>query len=98
VAFTILWIIRIFFQILIYVFLAVAIMSWFVPMLRNKPDSLLLKIYYFLYRVTEPLTRPARALLRRFNTGPMDFSIFLTVLFLIIIQQVLIRLLIVVML
>jgi uncharacterized protein YggT (Ycf19 family) len=97
VAFTVLWIIRIFFQILIYVFLAVAIMSWFVPMFRNRPNSLLLRIYYFLYRVTEPLTRPAKALLRRFNTGPMDFSIFLTVLFLIVIQQVLMRLLIAVM-
>jgi uncharacterized protein YggT (Ycf19 family) len=97
-ALTILWVIRIFFQILIYVFLAVAILSWFVPMLRNRPNSLLLNIYYFLYRVTEPLTRPAKVLLRRFNTGPMDFSIFLTVIFLIIIQQVLIRILIAVML
>jgi YggT family protein len=94
---TVFYVVRIFFQILIWSLIAVAILSWIVPMMRGRPDNLFVRLYAFLYRVTEPLTRPAKALLSRFNTGPIDFSLMVTVLFLIVIEEVLMRILFAVM-
>ena len=52
-----------------------AIMSWFV----RDPYSTLGKIYMGIIRFTEPMVEPCRRLLDRlnFNTGMLDFSVFL---------------------
>ena len=57
------------------VLLVRAIMSWFV----RDPYSTLGKIYMGIIRFTEPMVEPCRRLLDRlnFNTGMLDFSVFL---------------------
>jgi uncharacterized protein YggT (Ycf19 family) len=71
------------------VLLAQCILSWIVgPMFQGRPN-IFSSIYYFLDRITAPLIRPARTLLSRFNTGPIDFSLFLTIIFIYVIQRVL---------
>jgi YggT family protein len=80
-------------QILIWVLIGRAILSWFAnPYYGNRGGSLA-RFYSVLVQVTEPLVRPARKLLSRFNTGPMDFSLFVTILLIIVVRQVLIRVL-----
>lgn len=60
-------------QVLIYLLLGRAIMSWFV----RDPSSQLFNLYQLAIRLTEPILMPCRRLLSRFNTGMMDFSILL---------------------
>ena len=50
-----------------------ALLSWFV----RDAYSPLAKIYGMLIRFTEPFVAPCRKLLSRFNTGMLDFSLFL---------------------
>jgi YggT family protein len=78
-------------SVLIWVLIAQAILSWFVGP-YGRGAGVIVSLYRALSSFTYPLTRPARALLTRVNTGPMDFSLLLTVLFLIVIRQILIRL------
>jgi len=56
-----------------------AIMSWFV----RDPYSTLGKIYMGIIRFTEPMVEPCRRLLDKlnFNTGMLDFSVFLAMVF-----------------
>ncbi|MDR1953923.1 MAG: YggT family protein [Clostridiales Family XIII bacterium] len=91
-------IINVFAQLLIWVLIARAILSWFAnPSFSNSNQmAFLMKLYAFLCQVTEPLVRPMRRLLSRFNTGPMDFSLFATMLLIIAIQRILIRILLLV--
>jgi YggT family protein len=80
-------------QLLIWVLIGRAILSWFVnPYTSNRMGNLA-KIYYFLMQVTEPMIRPARKLLSRFNTGPLDLSLFVTVIFIVILERILMRIL-----
>jgi uncharacterized protein YggT (Ycf19 family) len=65
-----------------------AILSWVANPYRSNPNSLLPKIYAFLIQVTEPLLKPARRLLSRFNMGAIDFSLFLTMLLIYMIKSV----------
>jgi YggT family protein len=78
-------------NILIWILIAQAILSWFVGPFRGAASGVIASIYRGLSSFTAPLTQPARALLSRVNTGPMDFSLLLTVLFLILIREILIR-------
>ncbi len=67
-----------------------AILSWF----GQDPYSTVGRIYQFLVRFTEPLVAPCRKLLSRFNTGPVDFSVLLCLIFIEIITGVLVRILV----
>jgi YggT family protein len=92
---SLIYVIDIFAQILTWVLIARAILSWFAnPSFANSNQmGFLMKLYAFLCQVTEPLVRPMRKLLSRFNTGPMDFSLFATVLLIIAIRRILVRIL-----
>ncbi len=79
------WVIRIFSDIL----LVRCIMSWFC---RN-PYTIPGRIYAFTIQITEPLVAPCRALMSRFNTGPIDFSVLVAFLILRILEAVIVRLL-----
>jgi uncharacterized protein YggT (Ycf19 family) len=43
--------------------------------------------------VTEPIVIPFRKLLSRFNTGPVDFSLFLAMIVIMVAREVIIRIL-----
>jgi uncharacterized protein YggT (Ycf19 family) len=79
-------------EILIWALIAQAILSWFVGPYRRTPGAVM-SIYRVLSSFTYPLTLPARAILAKVRTGPMDFSLFLTVLFLIAIRAIVFRIL-----
>lgn len=65
-----------------------ALLSWFV----RDAYSPLGKIYGMIIRFTEPFVAPCRKLLSRFNTGMLDFSLFLALILLQAITNLLIRL------
>jgi uncharacterized protein YggT (Ycf19 family) len=80
-------------SILIWILIAQAIMSWFAnPYGRGGVPRAIAAIYRGLSSFTHPITRPARAILSKVNTGPMDFSLLLTVLLLILVREVITRL------
>lgn len=60
-------------QLIVFALMLRAILSWF----GQDPYSSAGKIYRIMVRVTEPVVAPCRQLLSRFNTGMMDFSVFL---------------------
>ncbi len=76
-------------EILTFLIIARAIMSWFV----RDPRSSLFNIYQVIIRLTEPIVAPCRALLSRFNTGMMDFSILLAFLLISLARNVIVNLL-----
>jgi uncharacterized protein YggT (Ycf19 family) len=80
-------------EILIWALIAQAILSWFVGPYRWRTPGAVTSIYRVLSSFTYPLTLPARAILAKVRTGPMDFSLFLTVLFLIAIRAIAFRIL-----
>lgn len=80
-------------QVIIYALLAVAILSWFVNPYTANPNSFSYKLYAFLSQVTEPIVRPFRAFMSRFNTGQFDFSILVAMLAIGLIRSVLIKIL-----
>ena|GEM_PF-650841 len=64
----------------IYALLGRAIMSWFVNPYTSNPNSFAYKLCALLTKITEPLVKPVRNMLSRFNTGRIDLSIFVTML------------------
>jgi YggT family protein len=76
-------------DVLIYMLLGRAILSWFV----RDAGSPLFGIYQLLIRLTEPMMAPCRRLLARFNTGMFDFSILIAFLFISLGRNVIIALL-----
>jgi len=88
----VIWVINLICQIVIWTLLARAIMSWFVNPYKMGVNHPLVKLYSFICQVTEPLLKPARKLMSRFNTGVIDLSLFVTVIFIYILQRMLIRL------
>lgn len=82
--------VNLFFQILIYLILGRAILSWFV---RNPYDTLG-KIYSMVIQITEPMLAPCRRLLARFNMmGTIDFSPILALIGLEIIRRIVLNIL-----
>lgn len=75
-------------RILLGLLLASAILSWFVNPYTVNRYGALYRIYTIINRITEPLTRPARKLLSRFRTGPIDFSVLLTMLFIMMLENI----------
>ena len=69
-----------------------ALLSWFV----RDPYSPLAKIYGVLIRFTEPFVAPCRKLLSRFNTGMIDFSLFLALILLQTVTNLLVKLILVI--
>lgn len=69
-AITLLQAVNLFFQVLVYLILARAIMSWFF-----RPGDRLYPLYTAIIRITEPILQPSRRLLGRMGsrTG-VDFS------------------------
>lgn len=79
-----------FFQILIYLILGRAILSWFV---RN-PYGSLYKVYSAILQITEPILSPCRNLLSRFGMGgTIDFSPILAIVGLTVINGFIINIL-----
>lgn len=79
-----------FFQILVYLILGRAILSWFV---RN-PYGTLYKIYNAIIQITEPILAPCRKLLARFGMGgTIDFSPILAIIALTVINGMVINIL-----
>jgi len=79
-----------FFQILVYLILGRAILSWFV---RN-PYGTLYKIYTAIIQITDPMLAPCRKLLVRFGMGgSIDFSPILAIIALTVINSVIINIL-----
>ena len=64
------------------------LLSWFV----RDAYSPLAKIYGMLIRFTEPFVAPCRKLLSRFNTGMLDFSLFLALILLQAVTNLLVKL------
>ena len=82
--------VQFFFQVLIYLILARAIMSWFV----RPGDRNFHRIYMLVVQVTEPIMNPCRSLLSRFGlVGTIDFSPMLAILGLYIIERLVLSLL-----
>ncbi|QIB69015.1 YggT family protein [Aminipila butyrica] len=59
-------------DILIFLLLARAILSWFIAGRYNT----VYRIYEVLCNVTEPIVAPCRRLSMRLNTGMLDLSVF----------------------
>jgi len=79
-----------FFQILVYLILGRAILSWFV---RN-PYGTLYKIYMAIIQITDPILAPCRKLLARFGMGgTIDFSPILAIIALTVINGIIINIL-----
>jgi len=82
--------VSLFFEVLIYLILGRAILSWFV---RNPYDTLG-KIYSMVIQITEPILAPCRKLLSRFGMmGTIDFSPILALIALSVIRRIVISLL-----
>jgi len=79
-----------FFQILVYLIIARAILSWFV----RGPYGSLYKIYHAIMQITEPIISPCRSLLYRFGLGgTIDFSPVLAIIGLTVINGIIINIL-----
>lgn len=79
-----------FFQILVYLILGRAILSWFV---RN-PYGTLYKVYSAIIQITDPILAPCRKLLARFGMGgTIDFSPILAIIGLSVINSIIINIL-----
>ncbi|MEG1930081.1 MAG: YggT family protein [Anaerovorax sp.] len=78
-------------EIIVYMILIRAIMSWFV---RN-PYGSIYKLYMILCQVTDLIIEPCRRLLQRFRigTGPLDFAPMVAIIFVFLIQNILLKLL-----
>ena len=82
--------INFFFQVLVYLILARAILSWFV----RTPYGNLYKVYSAIIQITEPMLAPCRKLLARFSlSGTIDFSPIVAIIGLTVINGIIINLL-----
>lgn len=82
--------INLFFQILVYLILGRAILSWFV----RTPYGSLYKLYSAIIQITEPILAPCRSLLARFGLGgAIDFSPILAIIGLTVINGIIINIL-----
>lgn len=80
-------------DILIFLLLARAVLSWFV----NGPYNSVYKFYEIICNITEPIVAPCRRLSMRLNTGMLDLSVFLAFFLVSIVRKLLITLLLIIM-
>lgn len=79
-----------FFQVLVYLILARAIMSWFIRSSNGTAYS----IYMLIIRLTDPILEPCRNLLYRFGIGgTIDLSPILAIIGLQVIHSIVVRIL-----
>jgi uncharacterized protein YggT (Ycf19 family) len=74
--------------------MARAILSWFAqPSYYSRGNNVLVRIYYFLVKITEPIIGPFRRLLMRtpLGRGPLDFSVMVCGFAIIFIERLLIK-------
>nr|WP_315024078.1 YggT family protein [uncultured Aminipila sp.] len=80
-------------DILIFLLLARAVLSWFV----NGPYNNVYKIYQVICNITEPIVAPCRRLSMKLNTGMLDLSVFLAFFLVSIVRKLIITLLLIIM-
>lgn len=80
-------------DILIFLLLARAVLSWFV----NGPYNSLYKIYGIICNITEPIVAPCRRLSMKLNTGMLDLSVFFAFFLVSIARKIIIAILLVIM-
>lgn len=80
-------------DILIFLLLGRAILSWFV----TGPYNNLYKIYEILCNITEPIVAPCRKLSMKLNTGMLDLSVFFAFFLVSIVRKLIITLLYIIM-
>jgi YggT family protein len=76
-----------FLDLLTFLLLARAVLSWFVNPYSRSGYGALYKINAILIQLTEPMVAPCRRILRNFNTGMFDFSILAAMLLLMLIRN-----------
>ena len=82
--------INLFFQVLIYLIVARAVLSWFI----RSPYGSLYKFYNIIIQLTEPILSPCRNILARFGFGgAFDFSPILAVIGLSVINGIIFNIL-----
>ena len=74
-------------QLLMLLLAARAICSWFA-----RPGTTAYRIYQILAMLTEPIVAPCRNITRRFNTGMLDISVLLAFFLVMLLENLLIRL------
>lgn len=81
---------NLFFQVIIYLILGRAIMSWFI-----RPGDRLFPLYMGINRITEPILSPFRNLSARFmRNSSIDFSPLIAILVIYFLQRIITNLLI----
>jgi YggT family protein len=77
-------------QMYIWLLIAAAVLSWLVAFnVVNTRNQVVAMAVDFLYRVTEPLLRPIRAMLP--NLGGIDVSPVILILLILLLQNIIIR-------
>ncbi|QHI73209.1 YggT family protein [Aminipila terrae] len=80
-------------DILIFLLLARAVLSWFVMGQYNN----LYRVYEIICNITEPIVAPCRRLSMRLNTGMLDLSVFFAFFLVSIVRKIIITILIIIM-
>jgi YggT family protein len=77
-------------QIYIWLLIAAAVLSWLIAFnVVNTRNQVVSMVGEFLYRITEPLLRPIRAMLP--NLGGIDVSPVILILLILLIENIIIR-------
>ena len=77
-------------QIYIWLLIAAAVLSWLIAFnVVNTRNQVVSVVGEFLYRITEPLLRPIRAMLP--NLGGLDVSPVILILLILLIENVIVR-------
>jgi YggT family protein len=75
-------------EILIFLLVLRALMSWF----AGSGSSPVTSIYRFAVELTEPIVAPIRKAMSRFNTGALDFSVLVAFLLIEVVESLVMRL------
>jgi len=77
-------------QIYIWLLIAAAVLSWLIAFnVVNTQNQAVAMVVDFLYRITEPLLRPIRAMLP--NLGGIDVSPVILILLILLLENVIVR-------
>jgi len=77
-------------QIYIWLLIAAAVLSWLIAFnVVNTRNQLVAMVGEFLYRITEPLLRPIRAMLP--NLGGLDVSPVILILLILLLENIIVR-------
>ncbi len=77
-------------QIYIWLLIAAAVLSWLIAFnVVNTRNQVVSVVGEFLYRITEPLLRPIRAMLP--NLGGLDVSPVILILLILLIENIIVR-------